>query len=196
MSRFFLTDADGVLLDWVSGFRVRAEKKLRRKIEGYPKKFNRLGEWIGETEKVAYEMIYDFNDNDPEFENIRPYKDAVDYLETIKKLGYNIIVISACGKKSETAQKRINNLKNIYGDIFTKIHCVGNSLDKEKILKKYPKSFWIEDTINPALQGFNAGHKTIMLRHLYNRIDEIHHPELTWVDDWSEIFEIITKEQI
>ena len=188
--KVLLTDVDGCLVDWFSSFKTFAENKLGRQFHGLPSKFY-LFEYLGISEDEARALVHEFNGFCPEFSRIPPCRKAEIYLPMIKEMGYDIIAVSACSGNDNTVRMRTNNLKDVFGDIISEIHCVGTIPAKKRILERHEGTFWVEDNVEPSRIGADLGHKSLILRYLYNTHMENDHPDITWVDDWSTIIKII-----
>ena len=195
-SKILLIDVDDCSIEWRPSFKKFAELQLNKELSAVSKEFY-LNNWLGLSEKDTRELVNDFNDYHEDFENLPSYRKSEIYLPKIKTdLGYNISVITACSDKPETKVRRTKNLVNLFGDIFTDIHCVKDSPSKKGILEKYNPTFWIDDHYGNARMGANLGHKSYLIRQPYNIHYEKIDKEINFIDDWEQIYNILQSETI
>lgn len=132
-----LFDVDGVLLElwtpmylyWKKEMRAKGEHPgLRRfsleEIYGYykdPSCSSGIGDRFGQQEA---------------FGKLRPKEEMVETVHALKKMGYDLVVITAASNDPLTRAKRCKNLMEVFGDVFNQIHCVG-SASKEGLIRTY-----------------------------------------------------------
>ena len=186
-----ITDCDGVLLDWAYAFDVwmgqHGHKRLKNTDQYY---YQDLRYGISMEESIRY--IQDFNESGC-VGFIPAYKDSVEYVTKLNKLGYRFEVISCLAQDKYSQKLREKNLRHLFGDVFDFIVC---ALDftkgkEEYLLDRYKgkEYYWIEDSVNHAESGKRVGLKSILMDHPYNK--EWDGPR---VKNWKEIYEIITND--
>lgn len=190
-STAIILDCDGVMLDWLAGFRVYAEARLGRKLDPRgPSSFD-LYPWLGlENFAQALELIQDFHEGDGgEFGRLVPLPGAVEALQAFHSAGREIHVITACSLNPAVIGMRKANLVSVFGPIFKEIHCVGVRDSKRPLLDAYAPAVWIEDKFENALDGLEAGHKTYLIRSSHNAVHEAAGKTegLICVDGWGDI---------
>lgn len=189
--KFLLLDIDDTVLGWTEGFKAYIEKKLGKKLEGRQTEYT-MSSWIGLPDEEVKELVRDFNDNDEEFGNLKPIRNSEVFLPKFKDLGYDLVAITCSSAKEDSIKRRKQNIINVFGDIFTDVHCIPLSASKEEHLKQYPSSYWIEDKIENALLGKKLGHKGVMIRQPHNTLREKElEKDLMWVDEWGNIYYIL-----
>lgn len=191
VSTAIILDCDGVMLDWIGGFRVYAERRLRRKLDpSGPSSFD-LYQWLGlDNFAQALEMIEDFHEGGGgEFGRLAPLPGAVEALQAFHEDGREIHVITACSLNPAVIGMRKANLEAVFGPIFKEIHCVGVRDSKRPLLDAYAPAVWIEDKFENAIDGLEAGHKTYLIRSSHNTVHEAAGKtgELICVDGWGDI---------
>lgn len=167
MDKILLTDCDGVLLDWLKGFcSFMSEKGFKIK-DSFSYKletaFNLKSDEINN-------LIVEFNMSD-NMVSLPPIFDAKECLSVFKKAGYKIICISSMSDNENSQNKRIKNLKNVFGDdTFSNFHFLKLHASKKPILNLYSgkKAIWVEDHVQNAIDGATIGFKTFLLNHSYN----------------------------
>ena len=193
MNKFFLTDIDEVVLDWISEFKLFFESETGKTLIGFPKTPNMV-EWIGLEKHEIRKIIDKFDQTSEIFGRLKATRQSEIYLPKIKELGYNIIAITASSTVIDSIQRRKNNIIKEIGDIFTNVHCVSCSTDKSIYLQLYPSSYFVEDKVLNAKMAQKIGHKGIIMRQSSNIIQEKDNTDLIWVDNWGVIYNLLTKD--
>lgn len=176
-----LTDVDDVLLNYMDSYKRYVEHC------GYSFRYEEpvqwdLTHWVDGPWK---ELIKEFNSS-KYFSQLEPFPDAVRAIKELK-YEYKIIAISACSKDSRHLRER--NLKDVFGDAISDIHLVDLGISKYEILSSMPKSIWVEDRMEGAIDGMLCGHNTFLMNRSHNLYQE--HPEVKKVDSWDEILKLI-----
>lgn len=191
MDKRIILDCDGVLLDWAYAFDVWMVEHGYSKISNtnqYYEQTRRYG--ISQVEAVS--QIKKFNESGC-VGFIPAFRDSVEYVTKLSKLGWKFEVIS-CLDKDKYAQKlRQKNLLHLFGDVFDFIDCALDfTVGKEQyLLDRYKGKnyYWIEDSVNHAESGKKVGLKSIIMDHPYNK---------EWngcrVKNWKEVYETITND--
>jgi hypothetical protein len=76
--------------------------------------------------------------------------------------------------------------------VFTEVTCLGTGADKDEALSVYKNSkmWWIEDKVENAVAGANAGLKPIVMEHGFN-MDTNHGYHVA--KNWEDIYNIVTQ---
>ena len=191
MDKRIILDCDGVLLDWAYAFDVWMVEHGYSKISNtnqYYEQTRRYG--ISQVEAVS--QIKKFNESGC-VGFIPAFRDSVEYVTKLSKLGWKFEVIS-CLDKDKYAQKlRQKNLLHLFGDVFDFIDCALDfTVGKEQyLLDRYKGKnyYWIEDSVDHAESGKRVGLNSIVMDHPYNK--EWDGPR---VKNWKEIYQIITHD--
>ena len=191
MDKRIILDCDGVLLDWAYAFDVWMVEHGYSKISNtnqYYEQTRRYG--ISQVEAVS--QIKKFNESGC-VGFIPAFRDSVEYVTKLSKLGWKFEVIS-CLDKDKYAQKlRQKNLLHLFGDVFDFIDCALDfTVGKEQyLLDRYKGKnyYWIEDSIDHAESGKRVGLNSIVMDHPYNK--EWDGPR---VKNWKDIYQIITHD--
>lgn len=182
MSKYFLVDCDGVLLNWTLGFQLYLE-------EVYPKYKIDLSVYdYGLEYNLLSRLVDEFNTTE-HFSRLPDYSDAKIGIAHLANTGYNIVVITSCLGTQKTVDLRQKNLVNIFGDVFHKIICIPHGESKKEILRQYPNSYWVDDTIRHCVDGNDLGHTSILMSHSYNQNDVP--SNMLIAKTWKDIIEII-----
>lgn len=115
-------------------------------------------------------------------------KDVSKYIKKIKKLGNEIIIITARDKKLYTNEYK-TTIKELSDNniMYDKLIC---SFDKAKICKDEKIDLFIDDSITNCNEVKQLGIKTI----LFNSKSNINiQTNLCRVDSWRELYEVVSK---
>lgn len=193
MDKFLLVDVDDVLLDWFPAFKTFVENELNIIISEDRASEYSMQDWLKLPLNEIRDLIDAFDRNHESFGGLKSMRQAEIYLPKFYENGYKIVAITASSIHPPSMRRRKDNLVREFDDIFENFHFVDRSEEKERYLKLYASSFWIEDKISNAQLGHDLGHTGIVMRQLSNKDDELKYPHLTWVNDWSEIYNMINK---
>jgi len=191
MDKKIIVDCDGVLLDWAYAFDVWMYEHGYKRIDNTQHYYSQSIRY-GITEDESYRQIKKFNESGC-VGFIPAFKDSVEYVTKLNKLGWRFDVISCLDKDKYAQNLRRKNLVHLFGDVFDFIDCsLDHTQGKESyLIDKYHKKgyYWIEDSISNAKSGEKAGLKSILMDHPYNK---------NWdgprVMSWKEIYGIITND--
>jgi uncharacterized HAD superfamily protein len=189
-NKTILLDIDDTVLDWSEGFKMFAERKLNKKLLGRQTNYD-MEKWLGIDKKEIIKMVKDFNDNSTEFSLLKPIAKSEIYLPLIKKKGYELIAITSCSDKETSIIRRKQNIINVFGDIFSNVHCISLSSSKKGHLQNYEPTLWIEDKVENAQLGLELGFKSIIIEQPHNINQKDKNPQIIWVKDWTEIYSMI-----
>lgn len=190
-NKIILTDCDGVILDWMDRF---IAYMLGEGYSIYQDEHNQyeLGALFDISEEEASDRIAAFNDGDWRFGTLQAFDGAEEAMSVLSTLGYSFVAITSCSEKSRVTALRKANLYNVFGDVFKEVHCIGVNQNKTPILKKYEPTFWIEDRLRHALEGIDAGHKSILIDRRWNQKDD--DQQVKRLYSWAEIVQYIINE--
>jgi FMN phosphatase YigB (HAD superfamily) len=192
--KIILTDADGVLFNWIAGFNtfmeMRGHTALTQSEYSVSKKYNI-------PKDVAFNLIKEYNEG-PLIEFLEPFRDSKEYVKKLADHGFRFVCVTSLSNNPEAGVRRIKNIKNIFGDVFDEVHCIGMGELKFELLNQKWKDtdlFWIEDTTHQAEAGLAAGLKPVLIKHSYNEI----YPADKFVTvsnetPWVEIYNLICAE--
>jgi FMN phosphatase YigB (HAD superfamily) len=192
--KLILTDADGVLFDWVTGFNEWMEGKGWNRLPEYEYHYT-IEHWYNISKEHAMELVSQYNSS-AAIGFLPPYLDSVEYVKKLHDLhGYRFVVITAMGHDQYAIKLRKRNLKDIFGDIFEDVVVVDLLQSKAEILKLYEPTYWIEDKPSAAEEGNALGHKTFLFEHGHNGHMRTNH-EITRVHNWREVYKVIAAEEM
>ncbi len=193
MGKILLTDVDGVLLEWKDAYVEWMWNNPHYFPNGLPDKDKsnslNIEDWLGVTHEETRASIEAFNSSEY-FGTLKPYADAVEYVEKLYSTGHRFVAISACKDDEWTHNTRLANLKAHFGDAIADLHCVGIRTSKVEHLSKYRPTYWFEDSISHAYEGQSTGHTAVLMDHYYNASDK----GLIRAKNWKEIYHCILED--
>lgn len=181
-----ILDCDDVLLDWVKRFRYfcMTERGLNP-AEAGPGSW-KMTDWLGVSDDEALRLIQDFNAS-----HHFAFLDAVDGAQdAVARLArtHDLYVLTACSTDPETVERRKQNLRVVFDDVFSSIWCLDLGASKSQALSQFEPSIWVEDNYKHAVAGVEAGHRTFLRRRPHNlSLEAASIPEITWFTEWSEV---------
>ena len=191
--KLILTDADGVLFDWVTGFNQWMEGKGWNRLPDTEYHYT-IEKWYNISKDHAMELVSTYNSS-AAIGYLPPYLDSVEYVRKLhKNFGYKFVVITAMGHDKYAIKLRKRNLKKVFGDIFEEVLVVDLLASKENLLQCYEPAIWVEDKPSAAEEGRVAGHRTYLIEHGHNghmRTTQ----EITRVHNWEQIYNSIVSER-
>ena len=191
--KVILTDCDGVLFDWEYAF----GQWMKR--HGYV--IAETGNYLmdvkyGLDAKEAKKLIRMFNES-AWIRKLPPLRDAMKY---VKKLhqdhGYIFHAITSLSNDQYAQHLRTKNLREMFGDtVFEKYVYLDTGADKDEVLREYQgtECYWVEDKPENVDVGINLGLNGILVSHDHNTS---YAGSAKIVNNWKEIYEIITGENI
>ena len=123
-------------------------------------------------------------------QNLKPFRDADEYIPKIHELGYQFHAITAVGDHPQLVEWRMLNLKRLWGyEPFREITCVPKGRYKKHILERYRDTglIWIEDHVPNAKQGLDLNLDCRLFNMNYNLKEPW--PEHKRLNNWKELFE-------
>ena len=191
-----LADCDGVLLDWEQGF----EKWVAKRGHVFDNKG--YGHWgIDKRYDIdhnqAITLVTQFNES-AAAGFLAPLRDAVYWVKRLHdEHGYKFTVITSFGNDEYSVKLREINLRTHFGDVFDRIICLPIGSIKQDILREYTDSghWWVEDHPGNAEDGRRAGLRAVLIRHDYNQGHDVGPAAFPMVDNWKQLYSMITGEQ-
>lgn len=191
MEKMILTDADGVILNWLGAFDPWMAK------HGFSKTVHDeydMAIAYGMEKWQIREMIKQFNES-ANIGYLAPYLDSVKYIKRLhEEHGYVFRVITSLSLDPYAAKLREKNLKRLFGAAIDSVICLDTGADKDDALAPYAGSgmFWIEDKPENAAVGAALGLKSILIEQAHNRNDVPDGCEVAV--NWKQVYELITGE--
>jgi len=188
-----LTDIDGVVLNWVHSFDQLATLNGLQCVvyDQYS-----IHKRYGISPELSKRLVDDHN-NGPRVGNIKPLRDAVKYIRMLhEEFGYVFHGITALSPTSENYKYRRENLDRLFGEgVFEKIVLTDNSEAKDGVLEDYKDTscLWVEDLSEAAHMGIKHGLRPVLMKQLWNQ-DDILYPEVSRVNSWKEIYQMVKDE--
>ena len=186
--KIILTDCDGVLLDWESGFHEWMTS------HGYERKVTGVYEMeiaYGIEKSECKRLVKEFNES-AWMCCLDPLRDARSGVAKLVDAGYRFICITSLSLDPYAKKLREDNLNRVFGEgIFTDVVCLDTGADKDEALQPYKDSglWWIEDKTENAVLGADLGLKCVLVDHEHNSdcVDE----RIAKVDNWAQISDLI-----
>ena len=151
--KVILTDCDGVLVDWLYGFKeFMAERGYTEQDPtGYAiwKRYGFINKEAGEG------LVREFN-NSAAMAYLTPNLDAVKYVKKLhEECGYIFKVITSLSTQPHAVDLRKKNLNKLFGTAIDEVVCLETGADKDSALAPYKDSglLWIEDKYQNAEVG-------------------------------------------
>ena len=191
-NRIILTDVDGVLLEWEFHFTKWMVSR------GYKLKENFKSEY--DMQKRFADHNVDIKSKIREFNRSawmgtqRPMPGSQTWVKLLHAEGWTFIPITSQTSDKPAQELRKRRLEELFGkQVFSNYHILGTGADKDSALAEFHNTglYWVEDKPKNALAGLNYGLKVLLYDHPYNR--DFNHPEITRVNNWKQIHEILVK---
>lgn len=191
--KLILTDCDGVLLEWNSAFENFMNDK------GYPlnqekKCHYSLSKRHGVSVELGNKLVTEFNTSRA-IRNLSPLKDSIQYVDLLKKEGFQFVAITSLGSSQESLDNRAYNLEKLFGDdTFVELICLPIGNGKYNQLSRWRDSglFWIEDKFSNALDGHSLGLNAVLVDSDHNvDFQTSRFPRVSRETPWKDIFELI-----
>lgn len=189
--KYILTDVDDTVLDFTRPFQDWARKK-GYEFEGCMREMDGGGipRLLGIDREEADRLVTEFTLESEEFGNLPPEPCAAEVLPRLKKAGCQFVAITATIDSKENHTRRFNNLYRAFGFPFIPVYLTGLGQSKERWLKTFDPTIWVEDNFEHAVNGAEAcGHQSIIIDRTYNSMKS--HPLVHRVRNWHEIAELI-----
>jgi len=191
VKKVILTDVDGVVLQWLESFEPWMTQR------GCPRRSNSDHEWniAKRHHNITYEQamacVHEFNHSD-EVRHLKPYGDSVKYIRKLANKGFEFIAVTSLSDNSTAGMNRCWNLREIFGNVFTEVHCLKVGESKQQILSdKWGGTgyLWIEDHFKNAEAGYEVGLSPLLVDTAHNREFETKlFPRISEHKPWEEIY--------
>ena len=185
--KHILTDCDGVLLDWSGGFRPWLEDRIGPPSGSPPPLHpNHADKWVLTHYPVGAERVEDFIQEfqrSSSFGRLNPYPDAVRYVPALARSGIRLTLVSSPGACPETLERRVENLRRCFGDIFDPFSHLPAQSSKMGALRRHCPTLWIDDHVPHVLEGLSAGHLGVHM----DRVGENHPDVPARVSEWGVV---------
>lgn len=188
--KILLTDIDETVLQWVDPFFNWVETELGINHNRDPNVFEFKDALGCETSDESNAIIRQFN-NTYHFGQLDPYPHAKEVIEQLQKEGWEFIAISTCSYSETTQSLREENIKRVFGNAFSEIHCIEYDVGKNATLERFDGTWWVEDNAHWAQSALQYNHKPIIITQPYNATFD--HPEIPRVTDWREIYQMVSN---
>jgi len=198
MQKLILTDCDGVLLDWLTGFDTFMSKAgyYADPDNGHMYELA-LRHHIDQLE--VYRVAKEFNSSDA-IARLKPLADSRKYVSKLQSQGFRFIAITSLSDHPDAYEFRKKNLENLFGDAIEELICLDTGASKAKTLKRWEGSdlFWIEDHVRNALDGANLGLRSVLVTAAHNThvgptIEDEIYARVSEESPWEEIYELIME---
>lgn len=194
MEKIILTDADGVLFNWEYAFNIWMQQHGHTQVEDGNKLY-KMNERYNISDTQAKQLIKIFNES-AAIGFLPALRDAMYYVKRLhEEHGYVFHCITSLSLDENAYKLRQMNLEKLFGPTaFTKLVCLDTGADKDEALDEYKDSglYWIEDKMENAVAGLNAGLKSVLIEHGYNMDDQVPagmFKALNWKDVYTHITE-------
>lgn len=168
-------DADGVLLDFASGFtQYMLDEHGIQAVTSEPENFD-FSDSFPDTPGVA-KNIGAFLESD-HFLNISAYKEVVPglgevplpvLLNFLRDKGVEQRVVSSVATNDKVHQMRLECLAREFDNVFEEITIIPLGASKKDALKQFPSGFFIDDQLSMCQDGSLAGHLSHLKTQKYN----------------------------
>jgi len=191
MDKIILTDVDGVLCDWESGFNAFMESKGFEMIENGHLEYV-IGDRFGIDRELGYDYVREFN-NSEAISTLAPLRDSQEYVQKINsELGYTFVAVSSMSKKSEAMDRRSEYLIDNFGAVWSGFLYLDTGADKDEALMQWQDQglMFVEDKIANCIAGANAGLSPVLMDHEYNQNEEF---DPIRVKNWHAIYQLLSS---
>lgn len=190
MSKLILTDVDGVLLDWATGFDNWMMAQGFQHVPGNEHAYLIDQRFIDVEYDQSKKLIRAFNES-TDVGELMPLRDSIDGMRMLSSKGYTFGVISSHSDVDHACKQREDNLLRNFGDVFEFFIHLPTGADKDDALDKFRGTnyWWIEDKAENALAGRDRGLRSLLMHHEFNADDVL--DGVTRVKNWREIYDIM-----
>ena len=192
-NRIILTDVDGVLLEWENHFTkwmISRGAKLKNEFKA---EYDMQRRFVDATEDIKL-AIREFNKS-AWMGTQPPMPESQTWVKLLHAEGWTFIPISSQTSDIPAQELRKRRLEELFGEYaFYNFHILDTGQDKDDVLAEFHGTglWWVEDKWTNALAGLKYGLKTLFIDHPYNR--EYSHPDITRVNNWKQIHEIVSND--
>jgi len=187
--KVILTDADGVLLDWLYAF---DQWMMRHGFKIKNPNMYRVADRFELVDREGKMFAKMFNES-AWIRKLPPFRDAIHYVKKLhEKHGYVFHCISSLSDDEYSQHLRTKNLRELFGDtVFERYIYLDTGADKDNALEFYRDSecWWLEDKPSNAELGHRLGLRPLLMEHDHN-LDHVSE-SVDRVRNWKEIYERI-----
>ena len=185
-----LTDCDGVLFDWEYAFGQWMKRHGYRLYN--TDAYNVADRYdLGMHDKQR--LVRMFNES-AAIRKIPPLRDAIKYVRKLhQEHGFIFHAITSLSNDQYAQHLRTKNLIETFGPtVFEKYVYLDTGADKDEALAEYKDTgcYWVEDKMENADVGVEAGLESLLVAHPHNRE---YNGVATRVQNWKEIYDIVTS---
>lgn len=192
MTKVFLTDIDNACLNYTDSFVDYLTKY-------YPEFHLNLDEYsFGIDESILEDKCHEFTLTD-EFGDLKPLRDAKEYIDKIAELGYTFHGVTSClpdaSLKTYTRihKLRTENLKRYFGNVFSGCTMILMHESKKKYLDSFVPTYYVDDKPKHVVDGSEVGHTSFLMDWPYNKKKDI--GDGIRVTNWKEIYKKVLKDE-
>ena len=186
-----LVDCDGVLMNWEYAFHCWMQQRGFTPWKDRDHTYD-IGAKYGLDKLMSKQLVRDFNSS-AAMGFLPPLRDAMYYLRKLhEEHGYVFHMITSLSLDEHAQRLRRMNTEKLFGETaFSGYTFLDTGADKNDALDKYRDSgmTWIEDKIENALVGEEAGLDCLLMEHGHNM--DCQHENITIVRNWKEIYEYL-----
>ena len=191
--RIILTDVDGVLLEWENHFTKWMISRGYKLKDNFVSEYNMQKRFEDHNLNIKTE-IREFNKS-AWMGTQPPMPGSQTWVKLLHAEGWTFIPISSQTSDIPAQELRKRRLEELFGEYaFYNFHILETGQDKDDILAEFHGTglWWVEDKWTNALAGLKYGLKPLFIDHPYNR--EYSHPDITRVNNWKQIHEIVSND--
>ena len=192
-NRIILTDVDGVLLEWENHFTKWMISRGYKLKDNFVSEYNMQKRFEDHNLNIKTE-IREFNKS-AWMGTQPPMPESQTWIKLLHAEGWTFIPISSQTSDIPAQELRKRRLEELFGEYaFYNFHILETGQDKDDILAEFHGTglWWVEDKWTNALAGLKYGLKPLFIDHPYNR--EYSHPDITRVNNWKQIHEIVSND--
>lgn len=201
-----LTDVDGVLFDWTTGFIRFLEAEYPHLLPAHGRPLidnNNVHDWMGRSKDWVSQFIYEYFQTTPRLAQDCPiYPDALQVLPRLAKVtNRKFIAVTAAGLDKRIQNYRIQAIEAVWPGLFEDYLFVMPLTSKRDVLAKYTHAaLWVDDAHHHWETGHNLGIPSVhMLRDELRNLTVEHNvdwptaPDEHVVRDWHGIFSRVVQ---
>ena len=192
-NRIILTDVDGGLLEWENHFTKWMISRGYKLKDNFVSEYNMQKRFEDHNLNIKTE-IREFNKS-AWMGTQPPMPESQTWVKLLHAEGWTFIPISSQTSDIPAQELRKRRLEELFGEYaFYNFHILDTGQDKDDVLAEFHGTglWWVEDKWTNALAGLKYGLKTLFIDHPYNR--EYSHPDITRVNNWKQIHEIVSND--
>ena len=186
-----LVDCDGVLMNWEYAFHCWMQQRGFTPWKDRDHTYD-IGVKYGLDKLMSKQLVRDFNSS-AAMGFLPPLRDAMYYLRKLhEEHGYVFHMITSLSLDEHAQRLRRMNTEKLFGETaFSGYTFLDTGADKNDALDKYKDSgmLWIEDKVENALVGEEAGLDCLLMEHGHNM--DCQHENITIVRNWKDVYEYI-----